>query len=104
MPEKVVKGRQPLALAIDLSFAAASYPVAAAEETSNGRVWGMKASSRLTGRAAVVGLESGPRSTSQTARPAWGLLRSPSGPGAGDLPLLNAFKGAILASKPAGAS
>jgi hypothetical protein len=27
-----------------------------------------------------------------------------SGSGAGELPLLNAFKGAILASKPAGAS
>jgi hypothetical protein len=61
-------------------------------------LWGMKTSSRLPARAAVVGLESGPRSTLQTARPAWGLLR------AGDLPLLNAFKGAILASKPAGAS
>jgi hypothetical protein len=46
----------------------------------------MKTSSRLPGRAAVVGLESGPKSTLQTARPAWGLLR------AGDLPLLNAFK------------
>jgi hypothetical protein len=33
----------------------------------------------------------------QTTWPAWGLR-------AGDLPLLNAFKGAILASKPAGAS
>jgi hypothetical protein len=59
---------------------------------------GMRTGSRLPGRAAVVGLESGPRSTLQTARAAWGLLR------AGDLPLLNAFKGAILASKPAGAS
>jgi hypothetical protein len=35
--EKVVNGRQALALAIDLSFAPASYPVSAAEE---GRVWG----------------------------------------------------------------
>lgn len=58
---------------------------------------GMKTSSRLPGRAAVVGLESGPKSPLQTAPPAWGLLR------AGDLPLLNAFKGAILASKPASA-
>ena len=33
-----------------------------------------------------------------------GLVRSLSGSGAGDLPLLNAFKGAILASKPAGTS
>src|SRR6516225_1994861 len=41
----------------------------------------MKTRSRLPGRAAVVGLESGPRSTSQTARPAWGLLRSPLVPG-----------------------
>jgi hypothetical protein len=57
----------------------------------------MKTSSRLPGRAAVVGLESGPKSTLQTTWPAWGLR-------AGDLPLLNAFKGAILASKPAGAS
>jgi hypothetical protein len=57
----------------------------------------MKTSSRLPARAAVVGLESGPRSKLQTAQPAWGLS-------AGELPLLNVFKGAILASKPAGAS
>jgi hypothetical protein len=67
-------------------------------EPPGGQLRGMKTNSRLPGRAAVVGLESGPKSTLQTARPAWGLLR------AGDLPLLNAFKGAILASKPAGAS
>jgi hypothetical protein len=34
MAEKVVNGRQALPLAIDLSFAAASYPVSAAEERS----------------------------------------------------------------------
>jgi hypothetical protein len=47
--EKVVNGRQPLALEIDLSFAAASYPVAAAEERSKGRVWGMKSGSSKQG-------------------------------------------------------
>jgi hypothetical protein len=69
-----------------------------ATNRGEGPLWGTKTSSRLPGRAAVVGLESGRRSILQRARPAWGLSR------AGDLPLLNTFKGAILASKPAGAS
>jgi len=48
--------------------------------------------------------ESGPKSASQTVRPTWGSFSITSESGDGDLPLLSAFKGAILASKLPGVS
>jgi hypothetical protein len=47
-----------VALAIDPSFAAASYPVAAAEERSKGRVWGIEERfppSRLSRKETIAG-------------------------------------------------